>query len=88
LLIDCIGWIIFGLIAGAIAGIFVPGRNPGGCIGTIAVGILGSILGGWVVRNLFGAELPFSFIGSLLVAVLGAVIILFVLRAFGVGART
>jgi uncharacterized membrane protein YeaQ/YmgE (transglycosylase-associated protein family) len=86
--LDCIGWIIFGLIAGAIAGIFVPGRNPGGCIGTVAVGILGSIIGGWIVQTLFRWELPLSFIGSFIVAVLGSIAILIVLRVIGIGART
>lgn len=75
-------WIIIGLIAGAIAGFLVPGRTPGGLIGTILVGIAGGLLGGWLwdVLNLPGGA---SWVGSLIVAVIGAVIILLVLRKAG-----
>ncbi|MFD4761510.1 GlsB/YeaQ/YmgE family stress response membrane protein [Streptomyces sp. NPDC058439] len=43
-----IGWIILGLLAGAIAKILLPGRDPGGLVGTTLIGIVGAFLGGWI----------------------------------------
>jgi uncharacterized membrane protein YeaQ/YmgE (transglycosylase-associated protein family) len=43
-----IGWIILGLFAGAIAKILLPGRDPGGLIGTTLIGVAGSFIGGWL----------------------------------------
>jgi uncharacterized membrane protein YeaQ/YmgE (transglycosylase-associated protein family) len=73
-------WLLVGLIAGALASAIVPGRTPGGTIGAVAVGILGGILGGWILDAL-DVSSNLSWIGSLLVAIVGAVIILFALRA-------
>jgi len=43
-----LSWIIFGLIAGAIAKLLMPGKDPGGCIITILLGIAGALLAGWI----------------------------------------
>lgn len=43
-----IGWIILGLLAGAIAKLILPGRDPGGFIGTTLIGIAGAFVGGWL----------------------------------------
>ncbi|MFC8587657.1 GlsB/YeaQ/YmgE family stress response membrane protein [Streptomyces sp. NPDC057217] len=43
-----ISWIVLGLLAGAIAKILLPGRDPGGFIGTTLIGIAGAFLGGWL----------------------------------------
>ncbi|MFF5616895.1 GlsB/YeaQ/YmgE family stress response membrane protein [Streptomyces albidoflavus] len=43
-----ISWIILGLLAGAIAKIILPGRDPGGFIGTILIGVVGAFIGGWI----------------------------------------
>ncbi|MFD8120311.1 GlsB/YeaQ/YmgE family stress response membrane protein, partial [Streptomyces albidoflavus] len=43
-----ISWIILGLLAGAIAKIILPGRDPGGFIGTILIGVAGAFIGGWI----------------------------------------
>ncbi|AVZ74717.1 GlsB/YeaQ/YmgE family stress response membrane protein [Streptomyces lunaelactis] len=43
-----ISWIILGLLAGAIAKILLPGRDPGGVIGTTLIGIAGAFIGGWI----------------------------------------
>ncbi|AXE79549.1 GlsB/YeaQ/YmgE family stress response membrane protein [Streptomyces atratus] len=43
-----IGWIILGLLAGAIAKVLLPGRDPGGLVGTTLIGIIGAFLGGWI----------------------------------------
>ena len=69
-----IGWIVFGLIVGAIAKLLMPGRDPGGIIITMALGIAGALLGGFVGRALgwYGPEDPVGFLMSLL----GAVVLL------------
>ncbi|MDX2649147.1 GlsB/YeaQ/YmgE family stress response membrane protein [Streptomyces sp. NBC_00510] len=43
-----IGWIVLGLIAGAIAKILLPGKDPGGLVGTTLIGIAGAVVGGWI----------------------------------------
>ncbi|MER8042250.1 GlsB/YeaQ/YmgE family stress response membrane protein [Streptomyces sp. NPDC094032] len=43
-----IGWIVLGLLAGVIAKILLPGRDPGGVIGTTLIGVVGAFLGGWL----------------------------------------
>ncbi|MGV9424698.1 GlsB/YeaQ/YmgE family stress response membrane protein [Streptomyces sp. NPDC003656] len=43
-----IGWIILGLLAGAIAKLLLPGRDPGGFIGTTLIGVAGAFIGGWI----------------------------------------
>lgn len=74
------GWIIVGLIAGALAGLFVPGRERFGCIGTMLIGILGGIVGGWLWTNLLGMGTTTSLIGAIFVATLGSILVLVVLR--------
>jgi uncharacterized membrane protein YeaQ/YmgE (transglycosylase-associated protein family) len=69
-------WIIFGLIAGAIAKLLMPGSDPGGIIVTIVIGILGAVVGGFIATALgFGGVSGFN-IGSFIVAVLGAILLL------------
>ncbi|OLE52579.1 MAG: hypothetical protein AUG51_17535 [Acidobacteria bacterium 13_1_20CM_3_53_8] len=87
-----IAWIIFGLIAGAIAKALMPGRDPGGCIITILLGIAGATLGGFLARNVFqiGGEAGIrskGFFVQLAIAVVGAVIILALYRLIA-GKRT
>ena len=67
-----IGWIIFGLIVGAIAKLLMPGRDPGGFIVTMLLGIAGAVLGGFVGRTLgwYGPNDAAGFFMSLLGAVL------------------
>ncbi|MEU1306397.1 GlsB/YeaQ/YmgE family stress response membrane protein [Streptomyces shenzhenensis] len=48
-----ISWIILGLIAGGIAKILLPGRDPGGLIGTTLIGIAGAFIGGWLSARFF-----------------------------------
>jgi len=69
------------LLAGVIAKLLMPGRDPGGCIITMLLGIAGAFVGGFLYRLLTGREVFFEFdLGSLVVAVLGAVIILAIYR--------
>jgi uncharacterized membrane protein YeaQ/YmgE (transglycosylase-associated protein family) len=75
-----ISWIIFGLIAGAIAKMLHPGRDPGGCVMTSLLGIGGAIVGGYI-GTLFGWGRVTGFdLRSLGLAVLGALLLLIVYR--------
>lgn len=74
-----LGWIIFGLIAGAIAKMLRPGSDPGGWLITIIIGILGSILGGFIA-GLVGFSKPDDFwsFSNWVFSIVGAVILLFI----------
>lgn len=75
-----LSWILFGLIAGALAKWIMPGKDPGGCIVTMLLGILGAVVGGWIA-TLFGLGGVSGFnLWSLLVAMLGAVVVLWLYR--------
>jgi uncharacterized membrane protein YeaQ/YmgE (transglycosylase-associated protein family) len=77
-----LSWIFFGLIAGIIAKLLMPGRDPGGCIITILLGVAGAFVGGFLYRLVTGMEvLYFGFdFRSFAVAVLGTVVVLAVYR--------
>jgi uncharacterized membrane protein YeaQ/YmgE (transglycosylase-associated protein family) len=79
--VGIIAWIIFGLIAGIIAKLLMPGRDPGGCIITILLGIAGAFVGGFIFGFLTGRPqiMRFDF-GSLFVAIIGAVVVLLIYR--------
>lgn len=77
---DLIGWIIIGLLAGSISGWFVGTRTVQGCLPTIVVGILGGIVGGWLARELGNGPVQ-GFIGALVFATIGAIVVRLVLRA-------
>lgn len=75
-----ISWIVFGLIAGIIAKFIMPGKDPGGCIITIVIGVVGALLGGFIATSLgFGGIAGFDW-RSLLIAVIGALLLLAVWR--------
>jgi len=77
-----LSWVIFGLIAGAIAKFLHPGDDPGGIIVTIIIGILGAVVGGYIATLLgWGAVDGFN-LGSFAIAVLGAILLLFLYRKF------
>jgi uncharacterized membrane protein YeaQ/YmgE (transglycosylase-associated protein family) len=75
---EILGWIFIGLLAGALAKLIMPGRDPGGCIVTILLGIAGALLAGYVGRlvGFYAAGERAGFIA----AVLGAIAILIVYR--------
>src|SRR5258708_5506563 len=73
-------WLIVGIIAGALAKAVVPGEGPGGIVGDLIVGIVGAFLGGWLF-SLFGASAGGGWIGSTIVAFVGAVVLLLIIRA-------
>ena len=76
-----LSWIIVGLIAGWLAGLIVKGGGYG-CIGDIIVGVVGGLIGGWIASYFFHMGDPMSGINlqSILVAFVGAVILVFILR--------
>jgi len=78
-----IGYLIIGLVAGALARFLVPGKDPMGIIGTLVLGLVGSFIGGLVV-NAFGGDGNVGLIGS----VVGAIVALLVYRAATKGNRS
>jgi uncharacterized membrane protein YeaQ/YmgE (transglycosylase-associated protein family) len=79
--LNVLSWIVIGLLAGAIAGWFVPGRERNGCIGTTLIGVAGGLVGGWIWTELLDQDQAGGFLGALLIAVLGSAVVLLILRA-------
>jgi uncharacterized membrane protein YeaQ/YmgE (transglycosylase-associated protein family) len=76
-----LAWIILGLIAGFIAKAIMPGRDPGGFIVTALIGIVGAVIGGFLGNMLFGiGGVSGIDIRSILIAVVGALVLLFIYR--------
>lgn len=76
-----LSWILFGLVAGVIAKLLMPGRDVGGCILTIVIGIAGALLGGFIATALgFGGISGFDF-RSMVIAVIGSILLLLIFRA-------
>jgi uncharacterized membrane protein YeaQ/YmgE (transglycosylase-associated protein family) len=73
-----VGWIVFGLIVGAVAKLLMPGRDPGGIIVTMLLGIVGALIGGFLGRalGLYGPEDAAGF----LMSTLGAIAVLWIYR--------
>jgi uncharacterized membrane protein YeaQ/YmgE (transglycosylase-associated protein family) len=81
-------WVIVGLIAGALAKWIMPGPDPGGIILTLIIGIVGAVLGGWLLHLIgIGGAASGGFIFSILAGVLGALILLTIYRAVANRAR-
>ena len=78
--IGIISWIIVGLIAGILGKLIMPGRDPGGFLLTIVIGMVGALVGGFVVRLLGDTGVTGFNIWSIIVATLGAVILLALYR--------
>ena len=77
-----LAWIFFGLIAGVVAKLIMPGDDPGGIIVTIIIGIVGALIGGFVASLLgFGGGATAFNLRSFLVAVGGAILLLVAYRA-------
>jgi uncharacterized membrane protein YeaQ/YmgE (transglycosylase-associated protein family) len=73
-----LGWILFGLVVGIVAKFIMPGRDPGGIIITIILGIVGALIGGFIGQalNLYQPGEPAGFVG----ATLGAILVLWIYR--------
>ncbi|MEH2362403.1 GlsB/YeaQ/YmgE family stress response membrane protein [Nostoc sp.] len=80
---NIIAWLVLGLIAGALAKVFYPGTQGGGIVSTIILGILGAVVGGYLGQTLLGsssaaaASVGAFSLGSILFAVLGAMLLIF-----------
>ena len=79
-----LGWIVLGLLAGAIAKAILPGDDPGGIIITMIIGIVGALLGGFLGKALFGVNTLDNFfdLSTWLTAIVGAIILLLLYRLF------
>ena len=79
-----LGWILLGLFAGTIARALMPGRTePGGCIATTAIGVLGALLGGWIATELdLGKIRDFFDLETWLIAIGGSFLLLLIFRLF------
>ena len=76
------GWILFGLLAGAVARALTPGKHRIGCFGTLAVGVIGALLGGFLGEAVFDEEIDFGWdLKPFLLSVAGAVVLLLGLNA-------
>ena len=83
-MLPILGWILFGLIVGVLAKLVMPGHDPGGIVVTMALGIVGAMVGGFVGR-LLGFNQAGEGAGYIM-ATLGAVLILFLYRQIAVRA--
>jgi uncharacterized membrane protein YeaQ/YmgE (transglycosylase-associated protein family) len=79
-MLTILGWILFGLIVGALAKLVMPGRDPGGIVVTILLGIVGAVLGGFIGRLLGMYQRGES--AGYIMATIGAIVILFLYRRF------
>lgn len=75
-----LAWIVLGLIAGVIAKALMPGKDPGGFLVTILIGIVGAFLGGFLGSLLTGSGLNGFSVWSVVFAVLGAMLLLWIFR--------
>lgn len=82
MLTNLITWCVFGLIAGALARLLTPGRDPMGCLGTIAVGVIGAFVGGFLANLLFGTSTGEIQPSGMIGAVIGGILVLLLLRQF------
>ena len=79
---NVLSWVLFGLVAGAVARLVVRGRQDIGCLATIAVGIVGALIGGLIGEALLDREVRFRWdLGPFLLAVAGSVVLLLALEA-------
>jgi len=73
-----LGWILFGLIVGAIAKLLMPGKDPGGIIVTMVLGIVGALFGGFIGRAMGMYTANES--AGIFMSIIGAVVVLFIYR--------
>ena len=73
-----IAWILLGLIAGALAKFVIPGKQPGGCLVTTGIGIVGAVVGGFLGSFIGFGQVESFDLGSIFIATLGAIVLLIV----------
>lgn len=76
MLTSIIGTIIIGLVVGVIAKLLMPGRDPGGCIITILLGIAGAFVGTWIGRMFWGS----NYVAGWILSIIGAMVLLLIYR--------
>jgi uncharacterized membrane protein YeaQ/YmgE (transglycosylase-associated protein family) len=84
--VSIIAWIVVGIIAGWLGKLVVRGEGPGGILGDLVIGVIGALIGGWIFNMLGHQGVTGINFGSILVAFIGAVILLLIIRAV-TGAR-
>src|SRR4029453_3253769 len=67
-LASILGYILIGLVAGLVARFSVPGRDPIGLVGTLLIGVIGAVIGGWLAGEVFAETAGVDWIASILVA--------------------
>ncbi|MCH6159617.1 GlsB/YeaQ/YmgE family stress response membrane protein [Streptomyces marispadix] len=79
-----VSWLILGLIAGTVAKVILPGRDPGGLLGTILIGIAGAFIGGWLSSTFLDRSVDHDFVDPALwvSAVAGSLVLLIGYRIF------
>jgi uncharacterized membrane protein YeaQ/YmgE (transglycosylase-associated protein family) len=79
-----VSWAILGLIAGTIAKILLPGRDPGGLLGTIVIGIAGAFVGGWLSSTFLDKKVDHDFVDPTMwvSAIAGSLVLLIAYRIF------
>jgi len=75
-----ISWIVMGLVVGVLAKWIMPGKDPGGFIVTILIGIVGAMVGGWLGSLLGIVAAPGWSLGNIAMATFGALLLLFIYR--------
>lgn len=80
-MLDILSWTLFGLVAGGLAKFIMPGKDPGGCLVTALLGMAGAWVGGLIGRAVFERGVSGFNLPSLLLAIVGAVILLTLYRA-------
>ncbi|MFJ7061144.1 GlsB/YeaQ/YmgE family stress response membrane protein [Streptomyces griseobrunneus] len=77
-----VGWIILGLLAGVIAKILLPGRDPGGIIGTTIIGVAGAFVGGWLSSQFLDRPISTDFYDTAtwIAAIAGSLVLLILYR--------
>jgi uncharacterized membrane protein YeaQ/YmgE (transglycosylase-associated protein family) len=83
-----LAWIVVGIIAGFLAKSVVPGEGPGGLLGDMVVGIVGALIGGWLFSMFGGVGMTGFSLWSILVAFVGGVVLLLIMRALTGGTRS
>lgn len=74
-----IGWIVLGLIAGAIAKAILPGNQGGGWLMTLLLGVVGALIGGWIGSAIFNVGLEnFWSLQTWIIAILGSILVLLI----------
>ncbi|HJX41919.1 MAG TPA: GlsB/YeaQ/YmgE family stress response membrane protein [Anaerolineales bacterium] len=79
---NIIGWVVLGGIAGWLASIVMKRNSQMGLVANVIVGVVGAAIGGWLVTQFGGAGVTGFNLSSLLVAILGAVVLLAVINVF------